>query len=220
MMGGLGMRIVMAEDSSILRDGMVQLLRLRGHEVVAAVADGEALITAIAEHRPDLAVVDIRMPPTFTNEGVLAATTLRRTYPRLGILLFSQYVETTFARQLLAMSSARMGYLLKDRVADLDEFVDALERIAAGGTALDPEVVSQLLRVSRHSDSLATLTPRERQVLEQMAEGHSNAGISASLRISSRAVEKHVAGIFTKLDLPPSDSTHRRVLAVLKYLQA
>jgi DNA-binding NarL/FixJ family response regulator len=214
------MRIVMAEDSSILRDGMVQLLRLRGHEVVAAVADGEALITAIAEHRPDLAVVDIRMPPTFTNEGVLAATTLRRTYPRLGILLFSQYVETTFARQLLAMSSARMGYLLKDRVADLDEFVDALERIAAGGTALDPEVVSQLLRVSRHSDSLATLTPRERQVLEQMAEGHSNAGISASLRISSRAVEKHVAGIFTKLDLPPSDSTHRRVLAVLKYLQA
>jgi DNA-binding NarL/FixJ family response regulator len=214
------MRIVMAEDSSILRDGMVQLLRLRGHEVVGAVADGEALITAIAEHRPDLAVVDIRMPPTFTNEGVLAATTLRRTYPRLGILLFSQYVETTFARQLLAMSSARMGYLLKDRVADLDEFVDALERIAAGGTALDPEVVSQLLRVSRHSDSLATLTPRERQVLEQMAEGHSNAGISAALRISSRAVEKHVAGIFTKLDLPPSDSTHRRVLAVLKYLQA
>jgi len=213
------MRIVIAEDAAILRDGLIQLLALRGHEVVAAVGDAAALAEAVAEHRPDVAIVDVRMPPTHTDEGVQAAIELRRRYPEVGVLVFSQYIETSFAAELLAGRSAGIGYLLKDRVTDVDDFVDALARVAAGGTALDPEVVTQLLRVSRRQDDLATLTPRERDVLALMAEGSSNAAIATELRVSERAVEKHIASVFTKLGLPPSGTRHRRVLAVLRYLQ-
>jgi DNA-binding NarL/FixJ family response regulator len=212
-------RIVIAEDSAILRDGLVGLLTDRGHEVVAAVADGDALRAAAAAHRPDVCVVDIRMPPSFTDEGLRAAIALRREQPEVGVLVFSQYVETRYAAELLAGSARGVGYLLKDRVADVREFVDALTRVAGGGTALDPEVVAQLLGASRR-DGLAALTPREREVLERMAEGLSNGGIAAALVISERAVEKHVANIFMKFDLPPSESDNRRVLAVLRYLQS
>lgn len=212
-------RIVIAEDSVILRDGLAGLLTDRGHEVVAAVGDGEQLRAAAAAHRPDVCVVDIRMPPTFTDEGLRAAIAVRREQPDVGVLVFSQYVETRYAAELLAESTKGVGYLLKDRVADVREFVDALVRIADGGTALDPEVVAQLLGSSRR-DGLAALTPREREVLERMAEGLSNAGIAATLVISDRAVEKHVANIFSKLGLPPSETDNRRVLAVLRYLQS
>jgi DNA-binding NarL/FixJ family response regulator len=209
-------RIVIAEDAVILRDGLTQLLATRGHEVVAGVGDAEALRAAVAEHRPDVAVVDIRMPPTHTDEGLRAAIELRRAHPGLGIMLFSQYIETRFATELLAGSAAGIGYLLKERVADIDDFVDALQRVATGGTALDPEVVSHLLGAGRRG--LDTLTPREREVLALMAEGRTNAAIAKSFVVSDRAVEKHIANIFTKLDLPPSESDHRRVLAVLRYL--
>ncbi|HWB65565.1 MAG TPA: response regulator transcription factor [Mycobacteriales bacterium] len=214
------MRIVIAEDSAILRDGLVHLLQLRDQDVVAAVGDPTALIAAVDEHRPDLAVVDIRMPPTFTNEGLEAAITLRGRHPELGILVFSQYVETRYAAELLASGSEGVGYLLKDRVADVSEFVDALTRIAAGGTVLDPEVVTQLLGASRRTDSVDTLTARERQVLRLMAEGRANAAIAARLHLSEGAVEKHVTNIFGKLGLAPSADDHRRVLAVLKWLEA
>jgi DNA-binding NarL/FixJ family response regulator len=213
------MRVVIAEDSAILRDGLAGLLTDRGHEVVAAVADGDALRSAAAEHRPDVCVVDIRMPPSFTDEGLRAAIAVRREQPDVGVLVFSQYVETRYAAELLAGSARGVGYLLKDRVADVRDFVDALTRVANGGTALDPEVVSQLLGASRR-DNVAKLTPRERDVLERMAEGLSNAGIAAALVISDRAVEKHVASIFTKFGMPPSESENRRVLAVLRYLQS
>lgn len=213
------MRVVIAEDSAVLRDGLRGLLTDRGHEVVAAVGDGDALRAAAAEHRPDVCVVDIRMPPSFTDEGLRAAIALRRDQPDAGVLVFSQYVETRYAAELLAGSARGVGYLLKDRVADVREFVDALTRVAAGGTALDPEVVGQLLGSSRRG-GLATLTPREREVLERMAEGLSNSGIASALVISERAVEKHVANIFMKFDLPPSENDNRRVLAVLRYLQA
>ena len=213
------MRVVIAEDSAILRDGLVGLLTDRGHEVVAAVGDGDGLRSAVSAYRPDVCVVDIRMPPTFTDEGLRAAIAVRREQPDVGVLVFSQYVETRYAAELLAGSARGVGYLLKDRVADVREFVDALTRVAAGGTALDPEVVAQLLGAARR-DGLAALTPREREVLERMAEGLSNAGIATALVISDRAVEKHVANIFTKLGLPPSESDNRRVLAVLKYLQS
>jgi DNA-binding NarL/FixJ family response regulator len=212
------MRIVIAEDAAILRDGLIQLLTDRGHDVVAAVGDGDALRAAVAEHDPDVAVVDIRMPPGFTDEGLRAAIAIRRERPNVGVLVFSQWVETRYAAELLATSSSGVGYLLKDRVADVSEFVEALTRVAAGGTALDPEVVSQLLGASRRGDALAALTPREREVLGLMAEGRSNAAISRELVVTDRAVEKHVANIFTKLDLPPSGEDHRRVLAVLRYL--
>ncbi len=212
------MRIVIAEDAAILRDGLVQLLTDRGHQVVAAVADGDALRAAVAEHDPDVAVVDIRMPPSFTDEGLRAAIAIRRERPAVGVLVFSQWVETRYAAELLATSSSGVGYLLKDRVADVSEFVDALTRVASGGTALDPEVVSQLLGASRRRDALAVLTPREREVLGLMAEGRTNAAIARQLVVSERAVEKHVANIFTKLDLAPSGEDHRRVLAVLRYL--
>jgi DNA-binding NarL/FixJ family response regulator len=212
-------RIVIAEDNAILRDGLVGLLTDRGHEVVAAVGDGDALRSAASAYRPDVCIVDIRMPPTFTDEGLRAAIAVRREQPEVGVLVFSQYVETRYAAELLAGSAHGVGYLLKDRVADVREFVDALTRVAAGGTALDPEVVAQLLGSSRR-DGLSALTPREREVLERMAEGLSNAGIAAALVVSERAVEKHVANIFMKLDLPPSESDNRRVLAVLRYLQA
>ena len=212
------MRIVIAEDAAILRDGLVQLLTDRGHQVVAAVADGDALRAAVVEHDPDVAVVDIRMPPSFTDEGLRAAIAIRRERPAVGVLVFSQWVETRYAAELLATSSSGVGYLLKDRVADVSEFVDALTRVASGGTALDPEVVSQLLGASRRRDALAVLTPREREVLGLMAEGRTNAAIARQLVVSERAVEKHVANIFTKLDLAPSGEDHRRVLAVLRYL--
>ncbi len=214
------MRVVIAEDAAVLRDGLVQLLTTRGHEVPAAVTDGPALLTAVAEHQPDVAVVDIRMPPTYTDEGVRAAIELRHDHPGVGVLVFSQYIETRYATELLASRSAGVGYLLKDRVADVGDFVDALARVAGGGTALDPEVVSQLLGASRRSGAVDVLSPREREVLGLMAEGRSNGAIAKALVVSDRAVEKHVANIFTKLDLPPSDTDHRRVLAVLRFLEA
>lgn len=211
------MRVVIAEDSALLRDGLVQLLQLRGVEVAAAVGDADALLVAVAEHRPDVAVVDIRLPPTQTDEGVRAAVRLRKDHPGTGVLIFSQYVETTYATELLG-EPAGFGYLLKERVVDIGEFVDAMERVAGGGTALDPEVVAQLFGASRRATALDTLTPREREVLALMAEGRTNHAIAAAFTVSERAVEKHIANIFTKLDLPPSDTGHRRVLAVLRYL--
>jgi len=213
-------RIVIAEDAAILRDGLAQLLVDRGHDVVAAVRDGDALRAAVAEHVPDVAVVDIRMPPSFTDEGLRAAIAIRRERPGVGVLVFSQWIETRYAAELLATSSAGVGYLLKDRVADVGEFLDALTRVAKGGTALDPEVVTQLFGASRRGNALAVLTPRERAVLGLMAEGRSNAAIARRLVVTERAVEKHVANILTKLDLPPSEEDHRRVLAVLRYLDS
>ncbi|PTR44813.1 LuxR family two component transcriptional regulator [Rhodococcus sp. OK611] len=213
------MRIVIAEDNAILRDGLAQLLIERGHKVVAIVGDATSLGTAVAEHLPDVAVVDIRMPPTFTDEGLVEAVALRRRFPEVGVLVFSQWVETRYAAELLAGRAAGVGYLLKDRVADVGEFVDALQRVAAGGTALDPEVVTQLIGSSRKAKALDALTPREREVLGLMAQGLSNAALAASLHVTERAVEKHIGNIFTKLDLPPSDGHHRRVLAVLRYLE-
>jgi DNA-binding NarL/FixJ family response regulator len=214
------MRIVLAEDAAMFREGLVRLLADRGHDVVAAVADGPSLIDAVAEHRPDVVVADVRMPPSFTDEGLRAAVALRRTHPRVGVLVFSQYIETRYATRLLAANSAGIGYLLKDRVADTSEFVDALKRVAAGGTALDPEVVSQLVAVSRRGQALDTaLTARENEVLALMAEGRSNAAIAARLVVGEGAVEKHVANIFAKLNLAASSDDNRRVLAVLRYLQ-
>jgi DNA-binding NarL/FixJ family response regulator len=218
------MRIVVAEDSAVVRAGLVEILADRGHEVVAAVGDAEALRAAVAEHAPDVAVVDVRMPPGHTDEGLRAAIAIRRDHPGTGILVFSQYVETRYAADLLGKRSgggaAGVGYLLKDRVANVGEFVDALARVAAGGTALDPEVVTGLLAASRHVSALATLTGRERDVLGLMAEGRSNSAIAAKLVVSERAVEKHISNIFSKLGLPPSDADHRRVLAVLAYLES
>lgn len=213
------MRIVIAEDSAILREGLAQLLAMRGHEVVAAVTDATALESAVAEHKPDVTVIDIRMPPTHTDEGLKAALTLRRQHKNLGVLLFSQYIETRFVRELLAEGSSGVGYLLKERVSDLDEFTSALDRIATGGTALDPEVVTQLLGAGPRDAGLASLTPRERQVLELMAEGRTNSAIAKQLVVTDRAIEKHVANIFQKLNLTASDDDHRRVLSVLKYLE-
>jgi DNA-binding NarL/FixJ family response regulator len=211
------MRVVIAEDAALFREGLVRLLQDRGHQVCAAVADGEALLAAATRHRPDVAVVDVRMPPTHTDEGLRAALELRRRHPDTGVLVLSQYIETRYATRLLEGNAAGVGYLLKDRVADVAEFADALARVAAGGTALDPEVVGQLLG-GRHAPGLAGLTPRELEVLSLMAEGRSNAGIAASLVISAGVVEKHVASIFTKLGLPPAEADNRRVLAVLRYL--
>jgi DNA-binding NarL/FixJ family response regulator len=211
------MRVVIAEDAALFREGLVRLLQDRGHQVCAAVADGEALLAAATQHRPDVAVVDVRMPPTHTDEGLRAALELRRRHPGTGVLVLSQYIETRYATRLLAGNAAGVGYLLKDRVADVAEFADALARVAAGGTALDPEVVGQLL-AGRHAPGLAGLTPREQEVLSLMAEGRSNAGIAASLVISAGVVEKHAASIFAKLGLPPAEGDNRRVLAVLRYL--
>jgi len=218
------MRIVIAEDSAVLRAGLIEILADRGHEVAAAVGDADALCAAVAEHRPDVTIVDVRMPPTHTDEGLRAAVALRRDYPGLGVLVFSQYIETSYAAELLGAESgggaAGVGYLLKDRVVDVAEFVDALTRVAAGGTALDPEVVTQMLGASRRAGTLAGLTSREREVLGLMAEGRSNSAISGTLFISERAVENHIGNIFSKLGLPPSDTDHRRVLAVLRYLES
>ena len=212
------MRIVIAEDLALLRDGLARLLRDNDFEVVAEVADADALVHAVLREQPDLAIVDIRLPPTFRDEGLRAALELRGTAPATAILILSQYVEHTYASELLGQAGAGgVGYLLKDRVLDTGDFVDAVRRVADGGTALDPEVVSQLL--GTRGNRLDVLTPRELEVLSLMAEGRSNAAIADSLVLTVGAVEKHIAGIFQKLHLPPSENDHRRVLAVLAYLQ-
>jgi DNA-binding NarL/FixJ family response regulator len=213
-------RVAIAEDSAILRDGLVQLLSDRGFTITGAVGDAEALQRSVEWDPPDVAVIDIRMPPTFTDEGLRAAIELRRHHGGLGILLFSQYIETRYAAELLADDAAGIGYLLKDRVADVSDFVEALLRVASGGTALDPEVITQLMGASRRTDSISVLSAREKEVLTLMAEGRSNGAIAAALVISDGAVEKHVANIFTKFDLPVSQSDHRRVLAVLRFLDS
>ena len=211
--------VVIAEDAALFREGLTRLIESRGHHVAESVADGSALLAAVARHHPDVVVADIRMPPTHTDEGLRAAIELRNRHPGTGVLVLSQYIETRYAARLLEGNAAGVGYLLKDRVADVSDFAEALERVATGGTALDPEVVSQLVRASQHTARLAGLTPREHEVLALMAEGRSNAGIAATLVVSAGVVEKHVASIFAKLRLPPSGSDNRRVLAVLRYLE-
>jgi DNA-binding NarL/FixJ family response regulator len=210
------MRVVIAEDLLLLREGLASLLADNGHEVVAGVGDGEALLAALDEHRPDLAIVDVRMPPTQTDEGVRAAVEARRRHPDAAILILSQYVEERYASDLLSSGARGIGYLLKDRVADVQDFVAAAKRVAAGGTVIDPEVVAQL--IGRGQRPVDTLTPRETEVLSLMAQGNSNAAIVERLEISQSAVEKHVRKVFTKLGLPETDQHHRRVLAVLTYL--
>jgi DNA-binding NarL/FixJ family response regulator len=212
------MRIVIAEDSVLLREGLTKLVADGGFDVVAAVPDADQLLRAVGEHRPDLVVVDVRMPPTHTDEGIRAALVIRRQYPQVAVLVLSQYVEERYATDLLSVQTSGVGYLLKDRVAQVSDFLDALRRVAGGGTALDPEVVAQLL-VRRRNDPIDRLTPREQQVLQLMAEGRSNNGIVAALNVSPSAVEKYVSSIFAKLDLPPTDTDHRRVLAVLRFLR-
>jgi DNA-binding NarL/FixJ family response regulator len=212
------MKVVIAEDTAVLRAGLVQLLTEEGYEVAAAVADGEALKAAAARLQPDVVIADIRMPPTHTDEGLRAVLELREQDPDLKVLIFSQYIETRYATRLLAHSPAGVGYLLKERVLDVKDFTDALERVAAGGTALDPEVVSQVLGASQRRAAVDKLSPREREVLALMAQGRSNAAIAQELTVTDRAVEKHVANIFTKLALPVSAADSRRVLAVLRYL--
>ncbi|MFD7548746.1 LuxR C-terminal-related transcriptional regulator [Streptomyces sp. NPDC059578] len=213
------MRIVVADDSVLLREGLVRLLVEDGHRVVAAVGDGPALVAAVLDHRPDVSIVDIRMPPTHTDEGLRAAITARLHLPGTPVLMLSQYVEPSYAGELLADGSGSVGYLLKDRVARVEEFLDALDRVARGGTVLDPQVIGQLL-TGRHRDSaLGSLTARERQILALMAEGHSNTAITRRLVVSASTVEKHIGTIFAKLGLPPDDARHRRVLAVLAYLR-
>jgi DNA-binding NarL/FixJ family response regulator len=212
------MRVVIAEDAAILREGLVRLLTDRGHEVCAAVADAETLRAAVIEHAPDVVIADIRMPPTHTDEGLRAAVSIRRDFPKTGVLLFSQYIETRYVDRLLEPGTGGVGYLLKERVGNVADFISALERIAAGGTALDPEVISRLLR--KPDPGLASLTPREREVLGLMAEGRSNAGIAAKLVLSEGSVEKHIASVFGKLSLETEAASNRRVLAVLRYLGA
>jgi DNA-binding NarL/FixJ family response regulator len=213
-------RVVIAEDLALLRDGLTRLLRDNGFDVVAAVTDGDALVRAVLLERPDVAIVDIRLPPTFRDEGLRAALTLRERAPETGVLIVSQYVEQTYAAELLADGRGGVGYLLKDRIMDVDDFVDAVGRVAGGGTALDPEVVAQLFARRQIEGPLGRLTPRESQVLGLMAEGRSNAAIARELVLTVGAVEKHVASILGKLQLPPSDDDHRRVLAVLAYLRS
>ncbi|HEU5024003.1 MAG TPA: response regulator transcription factor [Spirillospora sp.] len=214
------MRVVIAEDSVLLREGLVRMLERGGFEPVAAVGDADALLAAVEEHRPDLALLDVRMPPTHTSEGLRAALELRAARPEVAVLVLSQYVEERYARRLLTGDTRGVGYLLKDRVADVEEFLDTARRIAAGGTALDPDVVSQLL-IRQDGGPLDALTPRELEVLTQMAEGRSNAGIADALTVSESAVAKHVNSIFTKLGLAQSDNQdNRRVLAVLRFLDA
>lgn len=213
------MRVVIAEDLALLRDGLQRLLRDNGFEVVAAVEDARALLDAVAREKPEVAVVDIRLPPDFRDEGLRAALALRERAPQMGVLMVSQYVEPTYAAELLADGRGGVGYLLKDRIMDVEDFVDAVGRVARGGTALDPDVVAQLVSRRGEGGPLSELTPREREVLGLMAEGRSNGGIAEALVLSLGAVEKHIASIFAKLGLRQSDSDHRRVLAVLTYLQ-
>jgi DNA-binding NarL/FixJ family response regulator len=210
------MRVAIAEDSVLLREGLARLLADEGHEVVAAEGDPEKFLRTVANRVPDVAVVDVRMPPTFTDEGLRAALIVRDRWPDIGVLVLSQWVEERYATELVAGRPHGVGYLLKDRVADVAEFLDALKRVAAGGSALDPEVVAQLLARSRHP--LGALTPREREVLALLAEGRSNSAIAGALVVSGGAVEKHINSIFTKLGLAPAAQDHRRVLAVLQYL--
>ncbi|MFF9339563.1 MULTISPECIES: response regulator [unclassified Streptomyces] len=213
------LRVVLAEDGVLLREGLIGLLSRFGHEVVAAVGDAEALRAAVAAHGPDVVLTDVRMPPGFQDEGLRAAVALRAERPGLPVLVLSQYVQRDYAADLLDSGDGTgVGYLLKDRVGQVEEFVDALARVAAGGTVVDPEVVRQLLR--RRRDPLAALTPREREVLALVAEGHSNGEVARRLVVTEAAVGKHIGNILTKLDLPPDGDTHRRVLAVLAYLQA
>jgi DNA-binding NarL/FixJ family response regulator len=212
------LRVVIAEDAALFRAGLVRLIEDHGHRVCAAVADGDALLAAVAEHQPDVVVADIRMPPAHTDEGLRAALVIRSRHPGTGVLVLSQYIETKYAARLLEDNTGGVGYLLKERVSDVAEFTDALARVAAGGAALDPEVVGQLLRASRRADGLAALTERERGVLALMAEGRSNAGVATALVVSPGTVEKHVASIFGKLGLPAGEGDNRRVLAVLRYL--
>jgi DNA-binding NarL/FixJ family response regulator len=211
-------RVVIAEDSVLLREGLTRLLHEYGHEVVAALGDAEHVVDTVSEHQPDLVILDVRMPPTHTDEGLRAAVALREQRAATPVLVLSQYVEERYASELLAMGTVGVGYLLKERVADVREFVDAACRVAAGGTALDPEVVSQLFARSRQRQPLDALTAREREVLGLMAQGLSNTAIADALVVSAGAVEKHISSIFAKLDLPPSEHEHRRVLAVLRYL--
>jgi DNA-binding NarL/FixJ family response regulator len=213
-------RVVIAEDLFLLRDGLARMLEAHGLEITGAVDNGADLLAAVAAARPDVAVVDVRLPPTFTDEGLRAALAARRAAPGLPVLVLSQYVEQLYARELLAEGSGGIGYLLKDRVMDSAQFVDAVRRVAAGGTAMDPEVISRLLVRNTGDGTLATLSPRERQVLGVMAEGRSNAAIAQRMVITERAVAKHTASIFLKLGLQPSDDDNRRVLAVLAYLSA
>jgi DNA-binding NarL/FixJ family response regulator len=215
-----GMRVVIAEDSVLLREGLVRLLTDGGLEVVAAVGDGPGLVDAVDAFRPDLCIVDVRMPPSHTDEGLRAAIEVRRRAPATAILVLSQYVEERYATDLLVGSAQGIGYLLKERVADVGEFLAAVRRVGEGGAALDPEVVAQLLGRRRRDDPLAPLTPREREVLALMAEGRSNAAIAERLVVTDGAVEKHVSGIFAKLGLPTTTADHRRVLAVLAWLRA
>jgi DNA-binding NarL/FixJ family response regulator len=212
-------RAVIAEDSVLLRAGLVRVLETGGFTVVAEAGDAEALLTEVERHQPDLVLTDVRMPPGFADEGVRAALVIRQRWPRMPVVLLSQYVEERYAADLLTTHTSGVGYLLKQRVADVEEFIAALHRVAAGGTALDPQVVAQLL-LRRDSGPLGRLTPREREVLALMAEGRSNTAIAATLVVSDSAVAKHINAIFTKLDLPPTDNDHRRVLAALTFLNA
>jgi DNA-binding NarL/FixJ family response regulator len=212
-------RVVIADDAVLLREGLIRLLAETGHDVVAAVGDGPSLVSAVAEHKPDVSIVDVRMPPSHTDEGLRAAVQARASVPGTPVLVLSQYVEVSYADDLLADGRGGIGYLLKDRVSEVGDFLDGLARVAAGGTVLDPEVVAQLFARRRRGDPLRTLTPREREVLGLMAEGRSNTAIAKHLVVTEGAVEKHVRNIFTKLDLPPDEEQHRRVLAVLAYLK-
>ena len=214
------MRVVVADDSVLLREGVVRLLEEKGFDVVAQAGDAEDLIRKVNAHKPDVAIVDIRMPPTNTDDGLRAALEIRAALPDTGVLVLSQYVEEGYALELVGDSAGGVGYLLKDRVADVDSFVDSVRRVAEGGSALDPEVVAQLVGRARRDDPLAELTPREREVLELMAEGRSNNAIATQMIVTDRAVEKHVTSIFGKLSLPPAPEDHRRVLAVLAFLRA
>ncbi|QES10813.1 DNA-binding response regulator [Streptomyces venezuelae] len=212
--------MILAEDSTLLREGLVRLLAEEGHEVLAALGDAVTLVREVGEQRPDLVVVDIRMPPTHTDEGLRAAVEIRRRWPGVGVLVLSQYVERPYAAELLAAGAERVGYLLKDRVAQVEEFLDALERIHAGGAAIDPEVVRQLVVRTTHGDPLARLTPRERTVLEALAQGHTNTAIAAKLHLSLSSVEKNLNAVFDKLELTRATGYSRRILAVLRYLEA
>ena len=214
------MRVVVADDSVLLREGVVRLLVEKGFDVGAQAGDAEDLIRKVNAHKPDVAVVDIRMPPTNTDDGLRAALEIRASHPDTGVLVLSQYVEEGYALDLVGDSAGGVGYLLKDRVADVDRFVESVMRVAEGGSALDPEVVAQLVGRARRDDPLAELTPREREVMELMAEGRSNNAIAAHMTVTERAVEKHVTSIFGKLGLPPAPEDHRRVLAVLAFLRA
>jgi DNA-binding NarL/FixJ family response regulator len=214
------LRIVIADDAVLLREGLARLLAEDGHQVVAVVGDGPALVEAVLGHRPDVSVVDVRMPPTHTDEGLRAAICARSQLPGAPMLVLSQYVEASYAGDLLADGSGAIGYLLKDRVARVEEFLDALHRVARGGTVLDPQVIAQLMAGQRRDKALGSLTPRERELLALMAEGHSNTAIARRMVLSASAVEKHIGNVFAKLGLPPDDAQHRRVLAVLAYLRA